>query len=1133
MYKNSTAISSSRHTCALHKILLIMKLTSVLLLLTILQVSASSYAQKITLKANDMSMLAFFAQVQKQTGYDFLYNSKDLKVSKPITVNIENMPLKEALDLCFSNQPLNFYIDKNTVLVKRKDPEIFRTDQAFTQTVLTGKVTDTKDLPLPGVSVRLKGTNVGAITDTDGKFSIRAPKAMAVLLFSYIGFESQEIAVSNDNPITVVLQSMPSALNEVSVTALGIKREKKSLGYAVQEVKGETFEKVKEPNIISSLTGQIAGLTVYNKTGTFEAPSFNIRGSSSILIVIDGVPMGTDTWSINPDDIDKMDVIKGGTGAALYGAQGANGVIMITTKKGGNNPQGLSINLNSSAVFNAGYVVLPEYQTTYGQGLAGQYSATANQVNLWGPKLNQPDPSTASGFVEYVQWNSPRDPVTQELIPLPWITRNTNPIKEIMENGYTLNNSFSIGGNNDLGDFRVGYNNIFRKGNTPNTNLKNQTFDFSGGYLFNKKFRIDAKISYNNLASDNYEDTGYSWDNFILHIGNNLGPNVDIQDLKKYWVEGKEGLTQRTWVSSRNNPYWILNENTHVYNRDRFTGWIKANYEFNKNLNFQARISQLYNSIQQEQKENKGNLASTSNPDGSYSNSSTRSTDMNAEWLLRFNKRYFNDQLGIDALGGGNYRSITSRGLSAGAPSLIVSDFYNLSNKTDYNSASNNSSKKIVNSFYGTLNLDYKSKIYLGVTGRNDWSSALKSPYNSYFYPSVSLSAIVSEMVHLPKQISFLKLRGSWAVGRNDVDAFWNDQVYTIGSYNGNPTASESASLFAASLRPSKSENAELGLDIRFFNNRLGFDMAYFEKKNIDQISTTSISHTSGYTGIRQNGAGILTKGFEYSITGTPISNANFTWSSTLNLSYYKQYVYALAPGQNYYADYYRVGERIGRIRGLQFVKNDNGDIIYENGLPEMTTVYQPIGENEYFDPKLVFGFINRFKYKNWSMNINIDGRLGGMMYNYMYANMMISGSALQTAQGDVRELPFVGTGVKVIGGEVIRDVRENIVFDSRQYAPNDVGVDYYAWVQKAYKNNYNLNAFDATHLKLREFAIGYSLPKKLLAKAGVKGASVSLVGRNLWLWTGVLYTDPDIDNNDAGQGPSARNVGFNINITL
>ncbi|MEJ5963496.1 SusC/RagA family TonB-linked outer membrane protein [Pedobacter immunditicola] len=1089
----------------------------------------------ITYSNQEISLKAFFNVIKKQTKLTVFYNNQLLSDQSKVKVSFKKATIESVLNEVLKGKSVDWEINDNFIILKKKNqaPVTLNTTSALKQNIITGKVVDEMGLPVPGVSVKIKNTQKGAITDSDGVYQLPAEAGNTILIFSFVGYEPQEILVRNSRPLAVILKPGANALNEVSVTALGIKREKKSLGYSVQEIKGDVFEKVKEPNIMSSLTGQVAGLTVYNKTGTFDAPTFNIRGSSSILVVIDGVPMGTDTWSINPDDVDKMDVIKGGTGAALYGAQGANGVIMITTKKGGNNPQGLSINFNSSTVFNAGYVVLPEYQTTYGQGLAGQYSPTANQVNIWGPKLNQEDPSSASGFVEYVQWNSPKDPVTGELIPLPWITRNTNPIEEIMESGYTLNNSFSVGGNNELGDFRIGYNNIYKKGNTPNTNLKNQTIDISGGYRFHKKLRVDAKISYNNLSSDNYEDTGYSWDNFILHIGNNLGPNVDLDDLKNYWAEGKEGIIQRTWVAGRNNPYWILNENTHVYNRDRLTGWVKASYEFNKNLNFQARISQVYNSIQQENKENKGNLAVTSNPDGSYSNSANRSTDLNADWLLRYHKNFFSENFGVDALVGGNYRTLNSRGLSAGAPSLIVSDFYNLSNKTDYNSASNNSSSKIVNSLYSTVNLNFQSKIYLGVTGRNDWSSALKSPYNSYFYPSVSLSAIVSEMLKLPQPISFMKLRGSWAVGRNDVDAFWNDQVYSIGNFNGNPTASDGASLFANSLKPSKSENAEVGLDIRFFNNRLAFDMAYYEKKSLDQISTTSISHTSGYTGIRQNGAGILTKGFEYSISGTPIKTQDFSWNSIINLSFYKQYVHSIAPGQTYYADYYRVGERIGRIRGLQFVKNSEGQIIHDNGLPEMTTVYQPIGENEYFDPKLVYGFINRFSYKNWMMNLNIDGRIGGMMYNYMYANMMISGSALQTAEGNVRELPFVGNGVKVIGGEVIRDVRENIVYDSRQYAPNDVGVDYYAWVQKGYKNNYNLNAFDASHLKIREISLGYSLPKKLLAKAGIKGASVAVVGRNLFLWTGVLYTDPDIDNSDAGQGPSVRNVGFNININL
>src|SRR5690606_18321242 len=850
----------------------------------------------------------------------------------------------------------------------------FVESEIIRQSSFKGKVVDENNLPLIGVSASVKGKSISTMTNAEGEFSLRAAVG-DVVVFSYMGFETFEYPVRTLEPAFVKLVPTTSALNEVTVTALGIKREKKSLGYSVQEIKGEVFEKVKEPNIIASLTGQVAGLTVYNKTGTFQAPAFNIRGSSSILVVIDGVPMGTDTWSINPDDGDKIDVIKGATGAALYGAAGSNGVIMVTTKKGGNNPRGLSVNFNSSSVFNAGYVALPEYQTEYGQGLNGQYVDGTSYLHMWGPKLNQPDPTTPSGFVEFPQWNSPRDPVTGEKIPLPWITRNTNPIKEIMENGYTLNNSVSVGGNNDLGDFRVGYNDIYRKGNTPNTNLFNRTFDVSGGYKFYDKLKVDAKVSYNNLSSDNYEDVGYNWDNFILHIGNNLGANVDLEDLKNYWVPGQEGLTQRTWNPGRNNPYWHLNENIHVYNRDRFSGWVKANYEFSKHLNLTARISQVYNSLQQERKENKGNLASTSNLDGSYTNSSSRSTDMNADWLLRYNKKHFNETIGIDALIGGNARVINSRALSGGASSLILSDFYNLSNKADFNTASNSSSKKLVNSFYGTLNLDWKSKIYLGITGRNDWSSSLTRPNNSYFYPSFSLSGIVSEMVSLPRFVSFAKVRASWATGRNDVAAFWNDMVYSIGNFNGTPTASYGASLNSSNLMPDKTESAEVGLDLRFFNGRLGFDMAYYTKIDKDQISTTAISGASGFTGKRENGGGIITKGFEYSINGSPIRNTNFTWNSTVNLSYYKQYVHSLAPGQTKYGTYYRMGERINRVRGLEFERSESGDIIYAAGLPVLTTTYEPISSGEYVDPKLVYGFINNFRYKNWGLNMVIDGR--------------------------------------------------------------------------------------------------------------------------------------------------------------
>lgn len=994
---------------------------------------------------------------------------------------------------------------------------------------LRGTVVDDEGIALPGVSVLVKQTKNGTVTDGEGKFALKADKG-SVLVFSLIGFENQEVTITDASPLKVVLKIAATALNEVSVTALGIKRETKSLGYAVQEVKGEVFKKVKEPNILSNLTGRVAGLTINNRTGTFEEPFFNIRGATGILFVVDGVPT-KDTWSINPEDVEKMDIIKGPTGAALYGSDGINGVIMITTKKGGNNPQGLSVEINSSSTFNAGYVAEPEYQTKYGQGLNGLYNPGQTYLHSWGPALNQKDPTSPSGFVEYVQWNSPTDPLTGALVPLPWITRNTNPIKSFLDNGYTLSNSISLGGNNDYGDFRVGIADIYRKGNTPTTDINNRNIDLSGGYKFYNKLKVDAKVSYNNLSSDNYEDTGYNWDNYILNIGNNIGPNVDMNDLKNYWVEGKEGIEQRTWLPGRNNPYWLLNEKTHVYNRDRFTTWIKANYQFSKSFNLMGRLSNVYNAVTGELKENKGNLASTSDKDGSYTNSFSSSTDFNAEWLMRFNKKYFENSFGVDLLAGGNHRAQKARSLSANTPSLIISDLYNLSNKTSTNNASNAQTKKLKNSFYGSANFDYKSKIFLGVTGRNDWSSALVAPYDSYFYPSASLSGIISEMVRLPKLISYAKVRGSWSSGRQDVGANWNDMTYSIGSWNNIPTATYTASLLAPQLRTEKVESFETGVDLRFFGNRLGFDITYFNRSFTDQISVTSISPASGFTGKRENGAGEITKGFEYAINGSILKSKEFEWNSLLNMSYYKTYVSELAPGKTKYLDYYRVGERINRTRGRDFVRSMAGDIIYENGLPLISDDFHFL--DTYNDPKLSFGFINSFRYKNWTLSAAIDGRVGGIMYNYMFSNMMISGVAKQSAEGDIRELAYLGKGVKVIGGELIKDERGNIVYDSREYAANDIPVNYYEWVQRTYKSNYDVNAFDASFIKLREIAIGANLPKKWLRNTPVKNASFSLVGRNLFLYTKVLYTDPDRGNDDAGQGPSVRNIGFNFNVNF
>lgn len=1130
-----------RNGYSLNHLLLIMRLVVFLLCLNMSAIFANVHAQNVTLKAKNISLAKAIRDIQKQSGRSFFISGKNLADLK-VNVDIESLSVEQALALLTKDIPVKWTIENETIVLKSAPSKNAGTEavaeintKSIQNNGITGRVIDEKNNPIAGATVTSNESNSSTSTNQDGEFALQSSVPIKKVTVSSVGYMTKEINVLNNSPLTVQLLPEITAINDVVVTALGIKRDKKSLGYAVQEVSGQAFEKVKETNIMSSLTGQVAGLTVYNRTGTFDAPVFDIRGSSSILIVIDGIPVGTDTWSINPDDIEKLDVIKGGTGAALYGAQGANGVIMITTKKGAANGRKSSINVNSSAVFNAGFLAIPEYQTKYGQGQSGQYIYGTIQNDLWGPKLNQHDPNTESGFVELVQWNSPIDPVTGQRVPLPWIARNSNPVKEFLKGGYTLNNSVSVGGTHDNGHFRLGYTNIFKQGNVPNTDLKNQTIDFMAGYNLTDKLNVEGKISYNNLASDNYETSSvYSWDNYMLHIMNNLGANIDMNDLKNYWEPGKEGLTQRSWSPNRNNPYWILYENTHGYNRDRFNGWFKAEYKFNSKFNVLARISQIMTQTETENSENKGNIG-PANPGGkgAYTNAANKNTDMNMDWLARYQDRLAESKFGFDAVLGGNRRVIKGRALQAGAPSLIVSDYYNLSNKTDFNTASNSNSKKIVNSLYGSLNLDYNNLVFLSVTGRNDWSSALKRPNNSYFYPSTSLSVILSEMIDLPSQISLLKLRSSWAMGRDDMAAFWNDQVYTISSYNGIPLANESATLYSTNLKPSKTENLEFGLDFKFFNNRLEFDAAYFEKLNIERIGVTSISHTSGYTGLRQNGDGIKTRGFEYTVAGTPIKTTDFMWKATLNMSYYKQYVHSLAPGQEYYADYYRVGERIGRIRGREFVFNNNKEVIYVNGLPEVTTVFKPIGDNEYFDPKMVFGFINHFKYKDFSLTANIDGRLGGMLYNYAYANTMLSGAAKETAEGNIREQSFVGKGVKVIGGEVLYDVRGNIVFDTREYAPNDVPVPYETWVKKAYTGNYSVNAFDASHLKVRELSVTYNLPKSWLQNLKIDNANVSLVGRNLLLWTDVKYTDPDIKNSDEAQSPSVRNIGFNINLTF
>ena len=463
--------------------------------------------------------------------------------------------------------------------------------QSFT---VTGRVTDGTNA-LPGVTILEKGTANGTSTDADGKFTLMVGTTNATLTLSFIGYKTVEVAVNNQTTLNINMQEDVTSLNEVVVTALGVQKDVKSLGYAVQKVDGNAIQKAREPNVINSLTGKVAGLEIRNQTDLFQDPGIRLRGATP-LVVIDGVPsVDADIWKINADDIESFDVLKGANASALYGSIGRNGAIMITTKRG--NKAKTTVELNSSTMFQTGFIRIPEVQTTYGNGYNGQYAyvdgsggGTEGGGWIWGPKLDQPDPSTPSGFWETTQFNSPIDELTGDRIPTPFLSRGRNNVQDFFRTGIISTNNISISSGNADGNFRVSVSNNYQKGIVPNSQLNNTSFGISGGYKLAKNLRADASLTYNRQYTDNFPETGYGPTNYLYNLVLWTGPDIDVNDLRNYWEKGNEGIQQRNYNKSwYNNPYFQANEFLRGYYKDNVFGQLKLDYSVMPGLDIMLR----------------------------------------------------------------------------------------------------------------------------------------------------------------------------------------------------------------------------------------------------------------------------------------------------------------------------------------------------------------------------------------------------------------------------------------------------------------------------------------------------------------------------------------------------------------
>ncbi|SIT78442.1 SusC/RagA family TonB-linked outer membrane protein [Pontibacter indicus] len=1029
-----------------------------------------------------------------------------------------------------------------------------------------GKVTDEQGSGLPGASVAVKGTTNGTITDGNGNYKLEVRSSDDVLVVSFIGYLAQELPVGSRDFINIQLQPNQNQLNEVVVTALGIEREEKALGYATQTVTGESLSNARSNNFASALSGKVAGLTLVSPgSGPVNSTRISLRGDNSLspngnnaLIILDGVPMNSGLTSsgvdnaygagsgndipvdfgngiadINPDDIESITVLKGPSAAALYGSRAANGVLIITTKSGSNRRKGLGVTVNSNFSIND-VLQWPDYQYEYGQGThdlnkEGQpyYSYhvsedgknTGGTSSAYGPKFDgqyfyQYDPTLEGQSAERQLWRPYKD-----------------NIKGFFRTGSTITNSVAVDGGNERASARASLTHSKNEWIMPNTGFERMTAALSLNYNVSDKLKLNSKINFTHKKSDNLPGTGYS-NQSIAYFMIFQNPNVDLAWYEPRWKKGKEQLEQiHPFSSYIDNPYVIAYEMTNAMNNYATVGNLSATYEFSPKLDLLVRSALT---TRQEDRAQRRPFNSANFPFGYYKEQSIFDYEINNDFLVTYKEKLGSD-IDIRTSFGGNIRREKYRLTNGVLDGLVIPGVYKLSNGLSNPMMTTSHANKHVNSLYGLATFSYQDKVFVDVTGRNDWSSTLPVQNNSFFYPSINSSFILSDIFMLPRQVSYAKLRLSAAKVGNDTSPYRTRKYY--GQSDFAASGSVPTTLHNTEFKPELTTSYEAGLEYRLFQGRLGMDITLYQSFTENQILEIPLDPTTGYSRAVMNAGKVRNQGIELMLNATPVETSGFRWNSSVVWSKNDNKVMELAEdlgadqqvihmgGQaNIIA---KVGGSTGDIYGFGFVRSPDGQIVYDKaGLPAYPAETQYIG-NAYADWKA--GFNNEFSYKNFRFNVLLDGQYGGIIYSQTHHKMAEQGKLKSTLMG--REDGFI------IGDGVVDN-------GDGTFSPNTVKVTPQAYYTRYYRRaNVESNSFDASFLKLREVRLEYNLPKSLLARTRfINGASVALYGRDLAMLTKFPIFDPEtaalnggtiMPGVEMGQMPSTRTFGMNVTLQL
>ena len=1043
------------------------------------------------------------------------------------------------------------------------------------QTTITGRVIDSQNnTPLPFVNITSNGT--GTITDDNGNYTIEVASTSSILQFSFIGYKTETITVANNTVINVSLVENAAALNEVVITALGIKRNSKALGYAVQAIKSESLTEVKTVNFLDNLQGKLAGVTVtQGATGVGSTSKITIRGEASFsnnnpLFIVDGTPINNETvfnftneaaagfqeidfgngaMEVNPDDIESVTVLKGASAAALYGTRASNGVIVIKTKDG-SKQNGFRVSLNSSVTLDSAFK-LPEFQNEYGQGQSGQFEyvdglgggTSDNLTYSWGPRLDagnlipQFDSPVQLADGSFVRGG---DTALYNSLPITATPFNSNPnnLKDFYKTGVTTSNNISISNGFDTGSYRLSFTDLRSESIIPGVNLDRQTVSTKLIFKPSKKTEINTSLSYVNSNSDNRPSNGYGSENVNYSLVA-WGPrSLNIDNLKNYWQPGLEGVQQYSFnYAFFDNPYFILLENRNSFNRDRIFGNITLKQQITNHLSVSLRTGMDYSS---ETRQLLRNFSSNRFQNGAYAEHDVKYREVNTDFLINYNNQFGDFSFDISA--GGNRLDQTASTKQSQTVNLAQPGIFSLNNAASPIEVFQFESNKRINSLYGIAKLGYKNYLFLDITGRNDWSSALATPFSvdgtSFFYPSASASFILSNVAKLPNSVSFAKLRASVAQVGNDTGAFQTSGAFVSQTpFNGQPTFSDQNFIPNANLKPEQTTSYEVGADLRFFKDRLNFDVTYYNATTKDQIISLPIAISSGYNQQVVNGGKVNTQGVEIVLGMTPIKNQNFKWNTTFNFATNRSTIENLPQNDGRLTIafsriydsanqtvWFQVeeGGRIGDFYGTGYLKNSDGDfVINDKGEFIADNDLQKLGN---YNPDFTLGWNNSFNYKNWNLNFLFDWRQGGEIVSRTRALGNVGGQLAETAFRP--EEGFVAQGVNQNTG-----------------LANTVAVSAESYYRNFYNRNHEENnVYDASFLKLRQFAIGYNfkLKKGLLGLKNGGDLSLSLTGNNLFAITENPHFDPEqiaVQGNGFVSGvedlsyATTRSIGFKVGL--